>query len=34
MTVFAKKAAMNVVDWSKVQDRIAQLQLALGVPTI
>jgi hypothetical protein len=32
MTVFAKRAAMNVEVWGKLQDQLAQLQLALGVP--
>jgi hypothetical protein len=32
MTVFAKKPAMNVIDWGKVQNQLGQLQLALGAP--
>src|ERR1700683_606106 len=32
MTVFAKKSAMNVVEWAKVQDQLGKMQLALGAP--
>ncbi len=31
MTVFAKNT-MNVTEWSKVQDQIAELQTSLGAP--
>ena len=31
MTVFAKKL-MSVGDWGKVQDRVGNLQMALGAP--
>jgi hypothetical protein len=31
MTIFAKKT-MHVSDWSKVQDQIGELQMALGRP--
>src|SRR5262245_1321669 len=31
MTVFAKKL-MSVDDWGKVQDRVGNLQMALGAP--
>ena len=32
MTIFAKRTAMNVVDWAKIQDHLGELQLSLGGP--
>jgi hypothetical protein len=32
MTVFARRMGMNVVDWGAIQDKMDQLQLALGAP--